>query len=351
MSSIISSNNITPKYYKSTDDQPLSHPLLKNAPVCQSDYKWVRDLITAYASVINIKVGSYRPVLWGLSLVSGSHRDYKKELEAIDHLTKEQRSAVESKTSMHGGETEESYASLITKFDAWKKEHTRSNVEPTKILYYSKSDSLNAAKAFAKNVNKASKIAITNFANPVRVGGADSTGGKGSQEEHLIRKNPALRVSLEHAATLTDKNIRAETGRYLNYYGAIVSNDIPLNSDSQTRFTYISAAAPDLRTGIRSEGNYFKAQNNPALIKEVLYRKIAVIMMAAAIEGVDVLELGAFGCGAFGNDPKMVAEVIKDLLGEERFKTVFTHIILPIGTNDQNRIPFEAILRGENIPD
>lgn len=352
-STSLSVTGVPHKYYATSDNEPLSHPLLKDARVCQSDYPWVRNLITAYAAVINAQVGSYRPVLWGLSLVSGSHSAYKQELEAIDLLTLPEREEIESKTSIYGGETEEAYAEVAANFDNWRNRNSKNfDLERTnKVFYFSKSDSLEAAVFIEKRDYRVAHVAITNFANSVRVGGADSTGGKGSQEEHLIRKSPNLRVSLEHAAKKADQTIRAETGRYLNFYSVIVSEDIPPRNNSEKKFTYISAAAPDLRTGIRSEGNYFKAQNRPDLIKEVLYRKLSMTMMAAAMKGVDALVLGAFGCGAFGNDPRMVAEVIKDLLNEDRFKNVFVSIILPIGDNDRNKAPFEEILKGKTVSD
>jgi uncharacterized protein (TIGR02452 family) len=146
---------------------------------------------------------------------------------------------------------------------------------------------------------------------------------------------------LEAAEKRADPAVRSKTGRYLQYYATIVSKNIPTISNKSEQFGYLSVSAPDLRQGIRSEGNYFKSQNNSDLIKEVLYRKLSVVMMAAAIEGFDVLELGAFGCGAFGNKPEIVAEVINDLIGEPRFQGVFTNIILPIGTTDPNRKSFE----------
>jgi len=42
----------------------------------------------------------------------------------------------------------------------------------------------------------------------------------------------------------------------------------------------------------------------------------------ASKENVDVLILGAFGCGAFNNPPKIVAKVFKELLSNYSFKTV-----------------------------
>lgn len=71
----------------------------------------------------------------------------------------------------------------------------------------------------------------------------------------------------------------------------------------------------------------------------MLYRKLAIVMMVAAINGNNVLDLGAFGCGAFKNKPEDVAPIIKHLL-EKEFSGVFTHVIFPIGENDPNRKPF-----------
>ncbi|MCE2983605.1 MAG: TIGR02452 family protein [Parachlamydia sp.] len=320
----------------------FNHELLKNAQVIKSDYLIVRVMVQIWANIMNAGVANVRPVLSIFSLFSHSHAEYQTELKEIAKLSDEQKIDLRKATQVYGGETDEDVQILTQKFENWQSRQMTGS-RKTKLFWFKKSDSLEAARKF-KAIKTNSKIAITSFANAVRVGGADSTGGKGSQEEYLLR-NTYLRVSLEEADKKADEKVRSLTGRYLSYYGAIVSKNVPTIGNMNENFGYISVAAPDLRTSTRSEGNYYQLQNNPQLVKEVLYRKLSVVMMSAAIEGYNVLALGAFGCGAYKNDPEMVAEVIRDILKENRFKGIFSHIILPIGERDANRLPFEQILK------
>jgi uncharacterized protein (TIGR02452 family) len=337
-------STIRNKYYKSNKGEALGHELLRDATIVKSDYPSVRKIVGVWDSIVNaqLPILKSRPILSVFSIFNKSKLAYKKEIEAIAKLSGSEKKKIEDNTKSYGGETEEAYQKLCDTFKDWKKEHTKTDVSNTKVFFYQKSDSLGAARTFGK-VRPNAKIAITNFANAVRVGGADSLGNKGSQEEQLFRTT-YLRVSLEKAKRDADKEICSKTERYLQYYAAIVSRDVPTLDRSKTPFGVISVAAPDLRQGIlHSEGKYFASQNNPTLVKEVLYRKLAVAMMAAAMEGFEVLVLGAFGCGAFGNNPKDVAEIIKCLINKPCFQGVFTDIILPIGTEDSNRKAFQNV--------
>jgi len=45
---------------------------------------------------------------------------------------------------------------------------------------------------------------------------------------------------------------------------------------------------------------------------------------------VDNLILGAFGCGAFNNPPKLVAEIFRKLLIDERYAMYFEKVVFAI---------------------
>lgn len=318
------------------------HPLLNDASILRSDYKWIQTIAQIWARVMNFEIFGTRPLLCVFTLFSKSHDSYLTELAAIATVSDAKKKAIKDATKVYGGETEQEYAALCKEFDAKMVNFPRVVGE---FRWYDKSDSLEAAKKWNKTDGLPQEvIAIVNFANAVRVGGADSVGGKGSQEEQLFRAT-CLRVSLEHAYEKSNPAIRAKTGRYIPYYGAVVSQQVPCiqNEESQECFGFISAAAPDLRTGLRSEGNYFRKENDPQLVREVLRRKLAVVMMSAALAQYHILVLGAFGAGAFKNDPKMVAEVIQELATSQRFAGLFSRIVLPIGPNDPNRKPFEEV--------
>lgn len=335
-----------PYYYRPEEKvegegAPVLHPLLQDATILRSDHWWVQKTTEVWSRIMNFSVGGFRPILSLFSLFSRSHQQYKNELSAISHLTEALQGQIMNNTHVHGGETDLGYRDLCQEFDEKMKDKPR---HVTKIVWHNKSDSLDAADDLSNHVHE-SFIAITNFANAVRIGGADSVGGKGSQEEQLFRST-CLRVSLEYAHQQSDAGTRSETGRYIPYYGAIVSQDVPSIAGYHS-FNYVSAAAPDLRTRFRSEGAYYQRQNDPRLVEEVLRRKLSAVMMGALLHGNQALVLGAFGAGAFHNDPRMVAGVIRELLDSERFNGRFTHVVMPIGENDPNRAPFQAVLGTE----
>lgn len=315
--------------------------VLENATLLKSDYYIVRKMVSIWSSFININIAGFRPVLSLGSRFKLSFAAYRRELIAISQLSEDEKEKIRNDTHVYKAETQSQYENFISSFNINARE------QPTQICWQDSrySNSLLAAREF-KEVNPTAKIAITNFANAVRVGGADSCGGKGSQEESLFRST-FLRVSLESAYEKADPKVQALTGRYIEYYGAILSENVPSIDNKEEKFGYISASAPDLRTGIRSEGAYYNQLNPVAkddLVRKVLRRKLSVVMMAAAAKGYNVLVLGAFGCGAFGNKPEMVAEVTKDLLQDRLFKNVFSHVIIPIGSSDPNAMKFKTIL-------
>lgn len=71
----------------------------------------------------------------------------------------------------------------------------------------------------------------------------------------------------------------------------------------------ISCAAPNLR---REPVN----QYNPEKLYDLHLRRAKGILNTAAIHGVDILITGAFGCGAFANDPHTVAEAWRDAVSD-----------------------------------
>lgn len=55
------------------------------------------------------------------------------------------------------------------------------------------------------------------------------------------------------------------------------------------------------------------------------------MLQLAASRGVQTLVLGAWGCGVFRNDPRMVAGVFADLIREgSSFANVFPHLVFAI---------------------
>nr|MCR5475253.1 TIGR02452 family protein [Lachnospiraceae bacterium] len=108
-------------------------------------------------------------------------------------------------------------------------------------------------------------------------------------------------------------------------------------------------AAPDLRdksnvhVPLVNGGTYM---NNAELFGYHVKRAIHMLTCAAA-KGADILVLGAFGCGAFQNDPEVVARAYKTVLQEfpKVFKQIEFAVYCPPG-GSRNYEVFKRVLLG-----
>lgn len=67
------------------------------------------------------------------------------------------------------------------------------------------------------------------------------------------------------------------------------------------------------------------------------------ILSVAASKGVDAIVLGAFGCGAFQNDPAVVARAYKDVL--EQYKGYYNLIEFAIYCRPRETTNYDAFRR------
>ena len=67
------------------------------------------------------------------------------------------------------------------------------------------------------------------------------------------------------------------------------------------------------------------------------------VLTCAAAQGVDILVLGAFGCGAFRNDPEVVARAYKVAIGE--FPKVFKKIEFAVYCSPADQKNYETFSR------
>lgn len=75
------------------------------------------------------------------------------------------------------------------------------------------------------------------------------------------------------------------------------------------------------------------------LIRETFLRRIRIMLRVAAQNDFDTLVLGAWGCGAFGNNPKDVACYFRQVLVEETYSKCFQKVCFAIyGKEDGNNI-------------
>lgn len=77
--------------------------------------------------------------------------------------------------------------------------------------------------------------------------------------------------------------------------------------------------------------------------KQVFINRIKCIIGAAYYKGVGTLVLGKFGCGAFNNDPQLVATAFKEVLDEYK---LFDVVYFPVFDDSESSDIFKEILEG-----
>ena len=209
-------------------------------------------------------------------------------------------------------------------------------------IIISKKRTFEAAQAYSK---LGEKVAVLNFASSTNPGGG-VVNGAGAQEECLCR------ISTLYFTLDTDENWK----RFYNPHRKArtpLHNDDILYTKNITVFKndttspkllpenewydvdVITCAAPNLRENPSNRYNSGDGDQRLILNNEELYslheKRDSRIFDAAASQNVDVLVLGAFGCGAFMNDPKVVAKVMLSLAKKYAhfFKTIEFAVYCP----------------------
>lgn len=239
-------------------------------------------------------------------------------------------------------------------------EFDSASMKDTKILVSGKR-SYQAAMDLHKE-KPGRKIAVMNFANAFH-SGSGVTSGASAQEECLCRCStlyPLLyRKTLKqdfydyHRKLNTPK--ASDTLIYTE--GVVIcktDTDLPerLPQEDWIEVDVITIAAPDLRSksnmhaALVGNGTYM---NDAELFGYHVKRAIHMLTVAAS-KKADTLVLGAFGCGAFQNDPKVVSKAYKAALEifPKVFDTIEFAVFCPPGGN-KNYDAFHGCFCGRGI--
>ena len=191
-------------------------------------------------------------------------------------------------------------------------------------------------------VQEGKRVAVLNFANPVEVGGGVKRGAM-AQEECLCRSSN-LFLSLDQY--LFDRTYYKWHKRncgdmfsdrliYSPGVTVIKSDDtIPVLLDEPFQVDVITCAAPFLRYG--------EALASEQELEEICRRRIRNILEVAMLRGVDRLVLGAFGCGAFGNDPRLMSRAFYNLLIHDGYAAYFERVVFAIKAGGRDRRNLEV---------
>ncbi|MBR1647205.1 MAG: TIGR02452 family protein [Selenomonadaceae bacterium] len=217
------------------------------------------------------------------------------------------------------------------------------------------------AAVSAQRKHLEARIAVHNFASATNPGGGVKHGSR-AQEEALCR------CSTLYPALNTDENFRryykVNRERADSLYDdaciytpeiIICKSDVDkparLPRDKWDTVDVITIAAPNLRE--RPNNAYNPGHANPAQISdEELFalqeKRLRHMFTVVAHNGAEIFVTGAFGCGAFSNNPEVVARAYKKILPE--FDGYFKEIVFAIYCRPQELTNFEVfkkILTGE----
>lgn len=167
-----------------------------------------------------------------------------------------------------------------------------------------------------RKTDRKSKIAVLNFASAVHPGGG-VTKGCTAQEECLCRCSTLLPtidqrwIKEKYYAPNIERNDRRNTDACIYSPDIIIfktDDEYPemMEEKDWCITDVITCAAPDLREIYLTDEELYNLHASRA----------KHILTVAADNDVDILILGAFGCGAFQNDPHVVARAYRNVLDE-----------------------------------
>lgn len=208
-------------------------------------------------------------------------------------------------------------------------------------------DSFGAVKFFGGE-----KTLVMNFANAHSPGGGYLSGAN-AQEEALCRESTLYKsLSSLAAKPMYNYNRKLSDKGKLGIYCAsdymILSPNVCVFRDIHDNFLeepFLTAAittpAPNLKGG---------ARNVPQdELNKVMTARLEKMFIAAIHYGYKNLILGAWGCGAFGHNPRTVAKYFYDLLINKNYRNYFEKIIFAIysiKSGDRNFEAFSKVFYG-----
>lgn len=167
------------------------------------------------------------------------------------------------------------------------------------------------------------KTALLNFASYTNPGGGYMKGAT-AQEECLCHESFLYDVLSAHNNFYEWNKEHRNNGHYLNR--AIYSKGIYFERENEEKICdVLTCASPNVRDNMSES---FLIENEVAL-----EHRIKFIKYVCEIKGVETLIAGAFGCGAFGQNPKRVARLFHEIFKES---CCIKEVVLAIPSGNNN---------------
>ncbi len=207
-------------------------------------------------------------------------------------------------------------------------------------IHVSKDRSLTAAKKL-KAAYPDHRIGVLNFASAAKPGGGVIRGAR-AQEESLCRCTTLYKcldtkkMWANYYAPNCKRNDRMNTDTCIYSPDVVVcrtDTQLPerMPQEEWYQLDIITCAAPDFRY----------CEIPPEERQHAMHCSRARRILSIALhDGITVLVLGAFGCGAFQNTPTAVAEAYRDVLKE--YDGYFRHVEFAVYCSDREKENYTA---------
>lgn len=177
-------------------------------------------------------------------------------------------------------------------------------------------------------------VMLLNFASARNPGGG-FLGGSQAQEESLARSS-GLYPCLTTQRHFYDLHRGLPSGLYTDHM--IHSPQVPFfrtDDGALLEAPYLASVitSPAVNAGV------VKRKGKVSAIRATMERRARKVLALSAAQGHEVLVLGAWGCGVFRNDPKLVADLFGRLLqGEEGWGCWFRRVAFAVLDNRHGHI-------------
>ena len=226
------------------------------------------------------------------------------------------------------------------------------------IIKVTNRDTFTAAKEYANIINSTNEgfVGVLNFASSTNPGGG-VTNGSTAQEECLCRCSNLYLTLYQEKCIREYYNVNKKYMSNLGSDAIIYSRNVYVFKDKdynmlpvEDRFyvDVLTCAAPNLRENPRNQYNTDASEEKMTLTDEELYnihvKRARNILNVAIKNEDDYLILGAFGCGAFRNNPEIVAKAYKDVLQDYMYCFKVIDFAIIDGKYSNNYEIFKRIL-------
>ena len=208
---------------------------------------------------------------------------------------------------------------------------------------------LRSFEAAAQYIGK--RTAVLNFASATNPGGGVEKGAS-AQEECLCRVSTLYPCLADQKMRASFYTPHRKNGNALHNDDIIYTPNVLVIKDDDHNLLsepfsvdIISCAAPNLRERPSNQyntGDTIKVQISDDELLALHEKRARKIFSSAIANGVEILILGAFGCGAFQNDPHIVAQAYKNILPD--FVHYFHTIEFAIFCNAKNIENYQVFL-------